>query len=416
MTKTISLRELAVPLIKSIDSFNYLLKSHHRRTAVISYYVGSKMGLSQNQMIDLVIAAALHDIGALSVQERDMLIQQDVENPFPHCLMGYKMLSSFETFKNIAQIIKHHHIKYLLAETVEDEVLLQSHIIHLADRVDIKISTDKFILTQKSEVVDAITSKCGTIFHPDVCDNFVDVAKADIFWIDINNMTTEQLFNKIDFDTTHELTVKEIMDFALTVSRIIDFRSKFTATHSYTVGHLASSVGKMFNLGEDMCNKLLVAGYFHDIGKIGIDTSFIEKPGPLTSEEFDQVKLHCYYSGQILDELNTSDWFKDIVNWAKHHHEKLDGTGYPFAIGGDEIDMGTKIIAYSDIISALMEKRPYRDGLDIQTTLDLIEEDVAQKIDPEMFPVLIANRDKIVEIVKQCEREALIVYSKAMKS
>lgn len=78
----ISLKELAFPLIKSIDSFNYLLKSHQRRTAVISYHLGRELGLSHDEMVDLVVAAALHDIGALSVQERDTLIQEDVEKSF----------------------------------------------------------------------------------------------------------------------------------------------------------------------------------------------------------------------------------------------------------------------------------------------------------------------------------------------
>jgi len=91
----LTLRELAIPMIKAIDSFNYLLKSHHRRTAIISYAIGKQMGLNESQLFELVISAALHDIGALSVQERDMLLQEDVLNPLPHCIMGHRMLSSF---------------------------------------------------------------------------------------------------------------------------------------------------------------------------------------------------------------------------------------------------------------------------------------------------------------------------------
>lgn len=99
-------------MIKAIDTFNYLLKSHHRRTAVISYHIGKELRLNNDQLMELVMAASLHDIGALSVQERDMLVKEDVLNPTPHCLMGHRMLSSFIVFKEIAQAIKHHHIKY----------------------------------------------------------------------------------------------------------------------------------------------------------------------------------------------------------------------------------------------------------------------------------------------------------------
>ena len=143
----LSLKELAVPMIKAIDSFNYLLKSHHRRTAVISYYIGKQLKLSDNDLFELIIAASLHDIGAMSVQVRDMLIQEDVHDPVPHCIMGHRMLISFDAFKEISKIIKHHHIKYEDSLNMEDGVVpFQSHIIHLADRVDIIVSPDEFVL------------------------------------------------------------------------------------------------------------------------------------------------------------------------------------------------------------------------------------------------------------------------------
>lgn len=160
----ISLKELAFPLIKAIDSFNYLLKSHQRRTAVIAYRIGQEMGLTHEELVDLVVAAALHDIGALSVQERDSLIQEDVENPSPHCLMGYKMMSIFDLFSDIAWIIRHHHIRYSDLDRYHEDIKIQSHIIHLADRVDIYISPDLFILNQKAKVTESILQRKGKVF------------------------------------------------------------------------------------------------------------------------------------------------------------------------------------------------------------------------------------------------------------
>ncbi len=144
--KEMTLKELALPLIKAIDSFNYLLRSHHRRTAYICYCLGKQLNLSHEQMIDLVIAASLHDIGALSVQERDTLVQEDVDNPEPHCRMGNRMMATFKVFNNIARIIKHHHIRYDEADKYDEEILFQSYIVYLADRVDIYIAPDSFIL------------------------------------------------------------------------------------------------------------------------------------------------------------------------------------------------------------------------------------------------------------------------------
>lgn len=405
-----SLKDLALPLIKSIDSFNFLLKSHHKKTAVISYYLGLEMNLSQKDMIDLIISASMHDIGALSVTERDMLVQEDVENPKPHCDMGYKMLSSFDTFKTIAQIIKHHHIKYSDLDQIKDEVFLQSHIIHLADRVDIYTEPRKFILDQKDQIKEKILSKESEVFHPDVCRAFESISKIDVFWIEIENMSMEQLFSKVNFDLYQKLSREQIMQFSLVVSRIIDFRSRFTASHSYTVGNIAYKIGELLNYDEEICTKLLIAGYFHDIGKIGINTDFIEKPGPLTDDEFNHVKLHSYYTGQILSGLSNSSWFKDVVYWAKNHHEKVDGTGYPMSLKGEAVNEGTLIIEFSDIISALMENRPYRKGMTIEKAFEIMEKEMVSHLDASMFKFIKENKNEINRVVQFSQLESFATY------
>ena len=408
----LSLKELAVPMIKAIDSFNYLLRSHHRRTAVASYHIGKKLGLSNDHLLELVIAASLHDIGALSVQERDMLIQEDVTNPQPHCLMGFHMLKSFDVFRDIAQIIKHHHIIYKDSLNIkEGEVLFASHIIHLADRVDVLVSTDKHILSQKNAVTEKIQEKVGDVFHPEVFEAFKEVAKTDIFWIDINNMSVSQLFKKIDFSLDFELSLENTVEFALTISRIIDFRSKFTASHSYTVAHLAEQIGKYFRFDEERCKKLLIAGYLHYIGKIGIDPGLIEKNGPLTDDEFNMMKLHAYYTGQILSELNTSEWFREIVTWAEHHHEKSDGTGYPHGIGKEKLDNGTKILAFADVIAALLEDRPYRKGMELEKAFSILREEIAPKISSKIFQVIEQNKEEINQVVIRCKEYSLNEYN-----
>ncbi|WP_321492128.1 HD domain-containing phosphohydrolase [uncultured Desulfobacter sp.] len=411
--RKMSLKELAVPMIKAIDSFNYLLKSHHRRVAVISYYIGKQLKLNDDDLFQLIIAAALHDIGALSVQERDMLVEEDVVNPTPHCIMGYRMLSSFSAFKDIAQIIKHHHIKYIDSlKAKKGEVLFQSHIIHLADRVDILILPDEFILNQKNNVTDKIQEKVGrNLLHPEIFKAFLRTSKADIFWIEINNLDMYQLFRKINFSININLTIDNIVEFALTMSRIIDFRSKFTASHSYTVAHLSYLIGGYFGLSEEKCKKLMVAGYLHDIGKIGIDPGLIEKNGPLTDEECNIMKLHTYYTGQILNELNTSDWFSEIVIWSERHHEKADGSGYPYALEDKDLDLGVKILAYSDVISALMEERPYRKSQSIDVAMDMIKKKIAPKISTKMFDEIEKHKEQINDLVLQCQAHTFGEYN-----
>lgn len=410
----ISLKELAVPLIKSIDSFNYLLKSHHRRTAVISYAIGHKMGLSEEKLANLVIGAAIHDIGALSVQERDALVSEDVINPNPHCIMAYKMLKSFEIFKDISMTLKHHHIKYNETDLHLDDISIESHIIHFADRIDISISPNKFILDQKQEVIDKMRDKTGTIFHPEVFAAFEKVAKADIFWIDINNMQMEQVLSKIDYKLDVKLSKEQVIEFSRVISRIVDFRSKYTSSHSFTVGRLSHFIGKLLNKSKEFNIKLLVAGYLHDIGKIGIDPRIIEKKGKLDESEFNQIKLHSYYTGQILNELGKSEWFEDILKWTVNHHERNDCSGYPYALGADDLDEGSIIIAFADIISALMEDRPYRPAFGIEKSFEIIDESIADKLDRNIYEQLKVHMDRIGVLVEYTQKKGLQVYNETV--
>ena len=407
----LSLKELAVPVIKAIDSCNYLLKSHHRRTAVIAYHIGKKMGLGHDALFTLVISAAVHDVGALSVQERDLLIREDVQNPRPHCDMGCKMLSSFAPFADVARVIKHHHIRYAASlDMPEGGVMLESHILHLADRVDIVINPDVFVLKQKTAVVEKIRANVGTVFHPLVFEAFAEAAVPDIFWIEINNLELDQLFRRVDSSLNFVLNLDNILEFALTISRIIDFRSHFTASHSYTVANLAYGIGKMFGVSQEQCLKLKISGYLHDIGKIGIDPGLIEKNGPLTDDEYDLVKLHTYYTGQILSSLSISEWFNEIVMWAQNHHEKADGSGYPYSLQDENLDLGCKILAFSDVIAALMEDRPYRKSLSIDTAFEIIRDKLAAKISPTMFEVIAQHRQVINDIVEQSHKNVLKEY------
>jgi HD-GYP domain-containing protein (c-di-GMP phosphodiesterase class II) len=411
----LTLSQLAIPMIKSIDSFNYLLKSHHRRVAIISYHLGKALKLSDDALLQLVIAAALHDIGALSIQERDMLIQEDVVNPTPHCLMGYKMLAPFEVFDPIAHIIKYHHINYQDSLLMSpDEVSFQSFIIHLADRVDVLLNPDSFILTQKELVSEKIASKAGTVFHPEVYAAFQLASRSDIFWIDIDNVSMEQLFNKLNFTFDVEMSYEDILEFSLTLSRIVDFRSRFTVSHSYTVAQLAEFIGQIFNYSQQQCNKLKIAGYLHDIGKIGIDPHILNKDGPLTDEEFQMMKLHPYFTEQILTELKNNDWLKESVAWAAQHHEKTDGSGYPHGLSGDEIFEGSKIVAFADVIAALMEDRPYRDGMSSAEAFERIRDSIAPEISAEMFSEIDKHQTAIDVLVSDCKQYSSAEFNKGI--
>lgn len=111
---------------------------------------------------------------------------------------------------------------------------------------------------------------------------------------------------------------------------------------------------------EETAQKMYLAGALHDIGKVAVGNEILEKPGRLTDEEFAVMKHHAAYTYQILSDIED---FNELRDWAAFHHERLDGTGYPFRKTAPELNTQERIMACVDIYQALTESRPYKPGM-----------------------------------------------------
>ena len=103
-----------------------------------------------------------------------------------------------------------------------------------------------------------------------------------------------------------------------------------------------------------------IAADLHDLGKLAIPNSILDKPSGLTRKEFQIIQAHPFYTRRILEKI---DGFDDITDWAANHHEKLDGSGYPYGLDKNDLDFNSRILACVDIYQALTEDRPYRKGM-----------------------------------------------------
>jgi len=147
------------------------------------------------------------------------------------------------------------------------------------------------------------------------------------------------------------------------LSRAIDFRSPFTASHSKAVAVVAKILGRLYGLSSAERRRINIAGYLHDLGKIGTPLEILEKPGKLTENEFNILRPHPYHTFHVLRNIES---FEDIRTWSGHHHEYLDGSGYPFRLVGDEVCLHSRILTVADIFVALTEDRPYRAALTVR--------------------------------------------------
>ena len=132
-----------------------------------------------------------------------------------------------------------------------------------------------------------------------------------------------------------------------------------------------------------------VAGLLHDLGKLAVPDQILEYPGSLSPDQFRLMKQHTYYTYHLLSCLPQ---YPHLKEWAAFHHEKLDGSGYPFRIPGEKLSLGARIMAVADIFQALSEDRPYRPGLSLTETRQILDKSVASgKIDADLTRLLIAD-------------------------
>lgn len=393
-------KDLIYSFIQSIDLFNFLLKNHHRRVAIISWHIGCKLNLTNDQLNRVVLAASLHDIGALKISERDKLIQMDIENPHPHARLGAYMLESFDLFKPLAKIIFYHHWSFSNDLKFNEEmgpVPIEAYVIHLADRVDIAIEQSRPVLLQTMQVRTEITKRSEDLFHPEVYRAFLEASIPDRFWLDIDNTSMREVLEKLDCKMlSFEMSTEDLSQLAFTFSKIIDCRSEFTSAHSYGVSKVAYKIAKLAGKDDITCDKIQIAGLLHDIGKIGISTEILEKKGPLTEEERKHIQEHAYYTNKILfmpKELN------EIAEWASHHHEDHQGRGYPDNYTDGYITIEMDILAYADVFTALAESRPYRDGLPLDKILNILKNEFVEKHGWPIYKLILEHQD---EIYKTC--------------
>lgn len=247
--------------------------------------------------------------------------------------------------------------------------LLEGHILHISDRVDVLINKQQEILGQVSNIRETISGKSNEIFDPQMVMAFNNLAEKEYFWLSLVDPSLDKSISRqIDLGSI-ELDMNGLTDLAKLFSHIIDFRSRFTSTHSSGVSATAEILAKLSGLSERECQLMRIAGYLHDLGKLAVPPEILEQPKRLTDDEFRVIKSHAFYSYNILAALNE---MRNINELGSLHHERLDGSGYPFHYRAEKLTLGSKIMAVADVLVALTEDRPYRKGMNEEETMQIL--------------------------------------------
>ncbi|HRD19757.1 MAG TPA: HD domain-containing protein [Fervidobacterium sp.] len=183
----------------------------------------------------------------------------------------------------------------------------------------------------------------------------------------------------------------------LGIATAIDKRDNYTHQHSRNVAQYSVELGRKMGLNQQALEKLEFSAILHDVGKIGIPDSILLKAGKLTDEEYQIIKNHTVYGSEILSVIKYVD--TDIISGALEHHERLDGSGYPYGKKDDEISLFGQIIGVADVFDALSSRRTYKEAWQLSNVLKMIEEDVEKgKFSPIFFDTL---KDIVMEVEKE---------------
>ena len=196
----------------------------------------------------------------------------------------------------------------------------------------------------------------------------------------------EELLAKFNFD--HEsLPTNRIFEIASSLAAAIDAKDPYTKDHSTCVSRYSEALARAINLPETEIERIRLGALLHDVGKIGIPETVLQKEGPLSDEEWVIMKQHPTIGAEKVLMPNAS--LRDLIPIVKYHHERIDGKGYPEGLSNGDIPLAAKIVAIADTYHALTSDRPYRKGMSIEKAISILEEGAGSQWDANLVRTFI---------------------------
>ena len=195
----------------------------------------------------------------------------------------------------------------------------------------------------------------------------------------------DELISK--FHTEHDISDTRIWEVATSLAGAIDAKDPYTKGHSTSVSKFSEALARAINLPEKEINRITLGALLHDVGKIGIPETVLKKEGPLSDEEWSIMKQHPVIGVEKV--LNPNPNLRDLIPIVRHHHERIDGKGYPDNLSGENIPLAAKIVAIADTYHALISDRPYRKGMKIEKAISILEEGAGTQWDADLVRTFI---------------------------
>lgn len=260
--------------------------------------------------------------------------------------------------------------------------------IHLGGRIALLAQVaDVFYSARGKDVALAeVRNRAGSWLDPELCLIFEKLAGSSGFWEELAlDDLPEQLWALEPAAQYIAVDEDYLDDISSAFGRVIDAKSPYTAGHSERVGVIADMIAEQLGMSVDRRRMLRRAATLHDVGKLGVSSAILEKPGRLDSEEWEIMQGHAAHTTNILGQIGV---MSDMAMIAGSHHERLDGKGYPLGLDERSIAMESRIITVADIYDALTADRPYRPAMSSEKAMAILQEEVGLQVDQQCFAAL----------------------------
>ncbi len=406
-------REIIKGFSNAMNLINPEIQKHHDQVAYLSYHIADAMGMAEDLKQKALFGGLVHDIGGVLNEKENLTLMELEQNARNQTSLGATILKMFPETRPFAGIVKDSQTPWATLKRAVGSFMSPfqlSQIVHLADVVSLLLNPSEPVLNQIDQISQVIHGDAASEFSPEVHAAFDKLCKVEIVWLNAAHHP-DAFLDLIKGDKW--LSIDEVIHFTEFMSKIVDFRSPFTAMHSAGVAATAVALAKLYDMSEDECKLMQIAGNLHDIGKLSVPKAILEKPGKLTDSEFNIMKEHAYYSWLLLSNIKG---FELIAQWASWHHEKLNGAGYPFHKTAGVLPLGSRIMTVADIFSAITEDRPYRKSMDKEKVISILRGDAERGLlSADIVEKLIENYDEINHQRAIASKKASKKYQESLK-
>ncbi|MBN1449783.1 MAG: HD domain-containing protein [Anaerolineales bacterium] len=393
----VDLWQLVYTLSDALDLVGVDDRYHGKRVAVMAVTVGGELGWDRPALEMLFFGGILHDSGVSSTRVHKQLVTElDWSGADEHCQRGEELLSNFNPLAYLAPLVRYHHTHWndLIQKDLAEQTALLSNLIYLVDRVDALASQHygQDLLLARNRIRATVGRYRDTFFAPELVEAFLSASIKEAFWLGLEpNHIKESAMVWMPQPSLTKLESADIRQLAQIFATIVDAKSPFTAEHSMGVAQLSRWLAECAQLPPDTQDQLEIAGMLHDIGKLVVPDEILDKPGELDGTEMAVIRQHSFETYQILKQVRG---FEEISGWAAYHHEALNGRGYPFHLGEDDLSIEARIVAASDVFQAMAQKRPYRPSLSPKKILRKMKYRVRTgRLDEELVGLVENNLD-----------------------